>query len=190
MRTVAERAGVSVGNAYYYFKSKDLLLEAFYTEIHKAHVAACEPILARERSIDARLRGVLTARLEVTEPYHKFAGLMFRVAADPQSPLNPFHEAARCTREEGTALFARVLEGTRSRVPKDLAAELPELLWTYSMGIILYWIHDPSEGRQRTRALIDHSVDLVVGCIRLAGNPLMRPLRRKVLAMLREMQPT
>ena len=36
MRMVAEHAEVSLGNAYYYFKSKDLLLQAFYREVHDA----------------------------------------------------------------------------------------------------------------------------------------------------------
>ncbi|MCC7062411.1 MAG: helix-turn-helix transcriptional regulator, partial [Planctomycetes bacterium] len=34
MRMVADAAKVSLGNAYYYFASKDLLLQAFYHEVH------------------------------------------------------------------------------------------------------------------------------------------------------------
>jgi len=33
MRAVAERAGVSVGNAYYYFSSKDELVQGFYDQL-------------------------------------------------------------------------------------------------------------------------------------------------------------
>jgi AcrR family transcriptional regulator len=184
MRAIADAAQVSLGNAYYYFATKDDLLQAFYHEVHEAHVAAAVPVLASERGLLARLRGVLLAKLEVIEPYHRFSALMFRNAADPKSPLNPFHAASSAIRREGEALFAEVLRGSREKVPEDLAAELPALLWTYSMGMVLYWIHDDSADRARTRALIERTADLVAAAIKLAGNPLLRPFRRKVLQLL------
>ena len=49
MRMVADAAEVSLGNAYYYFASKELLLQAFYREVHEAHLAAAAPVLRRER---------------------------------------------------------------------------------------------------------------------------------------------
>lgn len=185
MRMVAEAADVSLGNAYYYFASKELLLEAFYREVHEAHVAAAMPALAAQRTLVERLRAVMLARLEVIEPYHEFSALMFRVAADPESPLNPFHPANAPMRAEGERLFAEVLRGSRLRLPKDLADELPGLLWTYGMGVLLYWIHDRSPRRRRTRTLIDRSVELVATAIKVAANPLLRPLRRGALDLLR-----
>lgn len=186
MRAVAEAAGVSLGNAYYYFASKELLLAAFYQEVHEAHVAASAPVLRREKTLKARLRGVMLAKLEVIAPYQHFSALMFRTAADPKSPMNPFHAASAGIRREGEQLFAEVLRGTS--LPKDLAAELPALLWTYSMGMVLYWIHDDSKGSERTRRLIEHSVELVAACIQLAANPLLRPLKKRTLAMLKDLQ--
>jgi AcrR family transcriptional regulator len=184
MRMVAERAGVAVGNAYYYFASKDLLLQAFYQEVHEAHVAASAPVLASGRGLQQRLLGVMLAKLDVIEPYHHFSALMFRSAADPRSPLNPFHAASASIRREGEELFAAVLRGSSARVPEDVAARLPNLLWTYSMGIVLYWIHDDSPRRVRTRKLVEHTVELVVACIKLASSPLLGPLRKRVVAML------
>lgn len=188
MRMVAEQAGVSVGNAYYYVKSKELLLQAFYEEMRDELVAAARPVLDETTDLEARLIGVLEARLQVTEPYHRFASLMFRTAADPKSPLNPFHETNSCNREEETALFAEVLEGAKVHLPKDLAPHLPELLWTWSMGIVLYWIHDDSAGRARTHALALHTSRMVAKLIKLAGNPLLRPLRKNIVDALRDLQ--
>lgn len=188
MRAVADAAGVSLGNAYYYFASKDQLLQAFYQEVHEAHVAAAMPVLQKKRGLRERLSGVMLAKLAVIEPYHHFSALMFRSAADPRSPLNPFHSVSEPVRREGEQLFAEVLRGSDRRISKDIAARLPTLLWTYSMSMVLYWIHDDSPGRQRTRRFIDHTVDVVVHCIRLASNPFLRPLRRRVLAMLDDLQ--
>lgn len=188
MRMVAEAAGVSLGNAYYYFASKDLLLQAFYREVHEAHVAAAAPALDGARTLHDRLLAVMLAKLEVIEPYHRFSALMFRSAADPESPLNPFHPAGADIAKEGEALFAQALAGSSTRLPKDLAAELPNLLWTYSMGVVLYWIHDRSPQRDKTRRLIERTVDLVTTAIKLAANPLLRPFRRKVLELVRDLR--
>ena len=67
-------------------------------------------------------------------------------------------------------LFEKVLEGTKARIPKDMRAELPYLLWVYSMGVVLFWIHDLSPKHRRTYRLIDHTVDLLDKLIHLASN--------------------
>lgn len=184
MRDVAKRAGVSLGNAYYYFASKENLLQGYYARMDEEHTKASESVLARETTLAERLRGVLEAKLRVSEPYHRFAGLLFKTAADPRSPSNPFSEASKPARQASIALYARVIEGAKMRIPDDLRSRLPELLWTYGMGIILFWIHDDSSGRRRSRALVTRSVDLVVRLVSLASNPLLRPLRKQVIAML------
>lgn len=189
MRMVAERAGVSVGNAYYYFRGKDMLLQAFYREIHDAEIAAARPVLEREHKLLQRLRGVMHSKLEVIEPYHRFSALMFRSAADPESPLNPFHPAGARIRAAGEALFTDVVEGARPGLSADLRKELPPLLWSYSMGMILFWIYDRSPEREATRRFIDRTTDVIATALRVASNPLMRPLRRKVLDLVRDLTP-
>ena len=186
MRAVAERADVSLGNAYYYFDSKETLLQGYYAAAHAEHLLASRPILERETNFHARLLGVHLAKLDVNEPYHRFAGLLFRTAADPKSPLNPFSKDSAPTRAQAIALYAEVLRGAKIRVPSDLAARLPELLWLHGMGIVLFWIYDDSPGRERSRALTLRSTDLVVKLISLASNPLFRPLRKSALRMLEE----
>jgi len=187
MRAIAERAGVAVGNAYYYFESKEHLIQAFYARTHAEHVAASQDVLARAKSFSDRLRGVMQAKVDTIEPYHQFAGILFRTAADPSSPLHPLSAESAPVREESTATFAQTLEGADSRIPDDLREELPRLLWLYHMGIILFWIHDTSPGRKRTRKLVDSTVSLIASLVGLAGNPLLRPLRKRALRLVREM---
>lgn len=187
MRAVAERAGTSLGNAYYYFASKEHLLQGYYLRMDEEHAAASEPVLAREKELSERLRGVLHAKLDVSEPYHRFAGLLFKTAADPKSPLNPFGPDSAEARTKAVRLYARVLEGSKGRVPDDLRKRLPELLWVYAMGVILFWIHDESPGRAKSRRLVDRSVDLVVRLVSLASNPLLRPLRKQAVRMLEDL---
>src|SRR5262245_54620954 len=188
MRAIAERGGLALGNAYYYFRSKEHLIQAFYARSHEEHLAAAGPILLRERTLAARLRGVVLAKIDTAEPYHRFSGILFKTAADPRSPLSPFSPESNPIRQQSTALFAEVVEGSDVRVPPDLAAELPNLLWLYMMGVILFWIHDFSPGRARTRRLVEHTVDLVARTIGLGSNPLLRPLRTRTLRLLADLR--
>ena len=188
MRAIAEKAGVSLGNAYYYFRSKEYLIQAFYQRLHDEHLAASLPALENKDTLKARLLAVMRLRIDISKPYHHFAGVLFKTAAHPESPLNPFSDESDPVREQSIALFARVLEGTKARIPKDLKAELPYLLWVYQMGIVLFWIHDRSRGHRRTYRLIDHTVDLLDKLIHLASNPFMRPLRKQALRLVEEIR--
>ena len=188
MRAIAQKAGVSLGNAYYYFSSKDHLVQAFYQHLHDSHLAVALPALEAETSLKARLLTVMRLKIETLKPYHQFAGVLFKTAANPQSPLNPFADESDPVRQSSIQLFDRVVEGTNARIPKDLRAELPYLLWVYHMGIILFWIHDRSPRHRRTYRMIDHTVDLLDKLIHLASNPFMRPLRKQALRLIDEIR--
>jgi AcrR family transcriptional regulator len=188
MRAIAQKAGVSLGNAYYYFRSKEYLIQAFYQRLHDSHLAVALPALENEKTLKARLLAVMRTKIDTMKPYHQFAGVLFKTAAHPQSPLNPFSDETDPVREQSIQLFATVLEGTKARIPNDLRNELPYLLWVYSMGIVLFWIHDSSRNHRRTHRLIDHTVDLLDKLIHLASNPFMRPVRKQALRLVNEIK--
>jgi AcrR family transcriptional regulator len=188
MRAIARRAGVSLGNAYHYFGSKEHLIQAFYQRTHEEHLAASRPLLEKESSMRARLLTVIRLKISTLERYHEFAGVLFRTAADPQSPLNPFADDSAPTRRDSIKLFEELVRDTKARIPEDLRAELPYLLWLYHMGIILFWIHDSSPKQARTYRLIDQTVDLLDKLISLASNPLMRPVRKRALKLVSELR--
>lgn len=188
MRAVAEKAGVSLGNAYYYFRSKEYLIQAFYQRLHDSHIEVALPALEHEKTLKARLLTVMRTKIDTMKPYHQFAGVLFKTAANPTSPLNPFGDESDPVRKQGIQVFDKVLDGTTARIPKDLKAELPYLLWVYSMGIVLFWIHDSSPKHRRTYKMIDHTVDLLDKLIHLASNPFMRPLRKQALRMVNEIK--
>lgn len=184
MRAIAAEAGVSVGNAYYYFDSKEQLIQAFYDRNAERHVAVSGQALQADRDLGSRLRAVLRAWVEINERYHDFAGAFFKHAADPRSPLSPFSRESVPAREAVTAIFRDVVAGSDAKVPPALRAELPNLLWLYQMGIVLYWVHDRSAGTTKTYELIDRTVPLVVRAIALARFRMLRGLLDDTLALI------
>jgi AcrR family transcriptional regulator len=188
MRAIAKKADVSLGNAYHYFGSKEDLIQAFYHRLHEEHLAALRPALAQESSFKARLFAVVKSKIVSLEPYHEFAGVLFKTAADPHSPLNPFAHQSAPVRRDSIDLFEELVRDTKARIPNDLREQLPYLLWLYHMGIILFWIHDASPKRVRTYRLIDQTVDLLDKLISLASNPLMRPVRKRALKLVGELR--
>lgn len=188
MRAVAERAGVSVGNAYYYFASKEHLIQGFYDRAGEAHAVAAEAVLARERTLEARLAGVVTCWIDEMAPYRAFAAGFFRNAADPASPLSPFSPESAPARRAATELLERTVAGSTTKPPKAVRAELPDLLWLYQMGIVLYWVHDPSAGSIRTRTLVERTVPLLVRAIELSRLPVLRGTVTDLVALITELR--
>ena len=188
MRAIANEAGVSVGNAYYYYGSKDHLMQAYYDLLQDQHRGVVEPILAAEKAFVPRLAGVLRAWLDVAAPYHEFAGTFFKTAADPRSPLSPFSDESRPARDASIDVFRRVIDGSDLKLPGDLKSELPELLWLLQMGVVLFWVHDQTDDVRRTRALVDRAVPLVDRLLRLTRIPGVRGVTNDVVALIRSIR--
>jgi AcrR family transcriptional regulator len=188
MRAIAAAAGVSTGNAYYYFGSKEELIREFYERSQAEHAAAAQPVLETETAFAARLRGTLRALVDVLAPYHEFAAKFFKHAAEPSNPLSPFSTESSPVREASTALFRDVIEGSTLRVSTKLRTQLPELLWLYSLGIILFWVHDSSPGCAKTYTLIDRTVPLADRLISLSRLRLLSSTLTDVISIINDIR--
>lgn len=184
MRAIAKEAGVATGNAYYYYGSKEELIQEFYARNQAEHALACRPVLDAETRLEPRIRGVLRALIDTQAPYHAFAAKLYKHAAEPSSPLSPFSKESSPTRNAAIELYAEVVGGARTRVPGSLRDRLPELLWLYSMGVVLYWVHDESPDCAKTYRLIDSTAPLAARLVWLSRFPVLRSLVRQVLLIV------
>ncbi|MEU0131244.1 TetR family transcriptional regulator [Streptomyces sp. NPDC006289] len=189
MRAIAQEAGVSVGNAYYYFSSKEHLVQGFYDRIATEHEAAVQPVLAGETDLTERIRGVLLGWLDVAEQYHRFAAQFFKNAADPESPLSPFSEDSVAAREAAISIHRRCLAGSSTKRDPELDQLLPQLMWLMQMGLVLFWVYDRTEDTERSRRLVERTAPLAARAIALSRFRVLRPLVRQIHKVLVEFMP-
>lgn len=184
IRDIAADAGLSLGAAYYYFKSKEAIVAAYYDYVQEEHRARAAAAFDSAATLRQRLRAAFHTKIDIVQADRGLLSALFRYGGDPAHPLSWFGPASREQRDKSVAVFAAALEG--ERLPDDVRDAAPVLLWTLHMGILLFFLYDESADNRRTRRLIDASVDFVVDVKRLATSALLRPFRRRVMTILRE----
>ncbi|MFD6056012.1 TetR family transcriptional regulator [Agromyces sp. NPDC060279] len=181
LRLIAQEAGVSLGNAYYYFPTKNHLVQELYAEVQREHRAAASELLAGSDDLVDRLGIVYRTGLATLEPFHAFAPGFLTAAISPRSPLNPLAEDSAEARELAVGLFRDAVAGARHSLPDDLARSLPEVFWLAYLLLALFWAYDRSPGRERTLRLLDGGLRLLGLALPLARLPMLRrPLRELV----------
>ncbi len=190
MRDIAAKAGVAPGASYYYFDSKEALIQEYYAKLHVDHEKALEGYFDKEKDFEKRLHHVVRLKIELAEPNKDMARALFRVAANPQSPLSPFSGESKELRLKALAIFENVVEGSRTKFRPEIRVLLPKYLWMYQMAVILHWIYDESPGSKRTYELIDKTVPLIVWLNDSLQSAWAAPFRKKILAALKSFEPS
>ncbi len=188
MRAVAQRAGVSVGNAYYYFDSKDGLIQGFYDRAAERHLAASAERLEGVTELDRRMYRHLESWFDTMAGYHQFAASFFRTAADPASPMSPFSAESEPARTAAIERWRDVLDGGDTQIPGAFSDELPEVLWLYQMGLVMFWVHDRSPDQVATRMVTARTVPLVVKAIGLVDVPELRSIVEDLVVLMQDIR--
>jgi AcrR family transcriptional regulator len=184
MQHVAERANVAKGAAYYYFPSKEAIVQAYYEEIQAEQERRCAEVFATTRDLRKRIAAAMHSKLDLAADDRNLLGVVFRYTGEPEHPLSCLGPGTAEIRRRSIAVFERAIE--KERMPADLEQLLPIALWSLQMGLLIMFIYDQSEGQRRTRRLADGAVQLTVTLLGLAKFTILKPVRRKILALLRE----
>ena len=177
MREVAASAGVALGSAYYYFDSKDALVMAFYERAQGEMHAEIEAALDNAKTLEDRLRAIISAKFNYFEPNRKLLGAL-SAHSDPEHPLSPFSNETAAIRNQDVASFERAVKDSAIKLPGTVAPYLGRLLWMYQMGLILFWVYDRSPDQQRTMFLYEKTLKILLVTLKIAAFPLLRPLHR------------
>jgi AcrR family transcriptional regulator len=174
IRLIADRVGISVGHAYYYFPTKNHLVQELYVRVQSEHLERARAAFVGETDIAKRLEIALLAGLDSTAAYHPTAPEFLAAAIPPTSAVSPFGAEASESRALAIQVFQEVVDGSTNAIPADLKRQLPELLWLAYMGLTLYWVYDRSPGQAKTRALATGASKLFGTVLPLARLPFAR----------------
>lgn len=185
MRDIAAAADMSLGAAYYYFPSKEAIIQAYYDEVQAEHYSRVSAALVQgQLSPLGRLRAVFHTKLDILQNDRKLLSALFRFAGQPEHPLSPLGAGTRKNRQESMATFSLAIG--EERLADDVRAILPSALWALHTGFLLYYIYDDSPQQKRTRNLVDGTLALLVHFLTLMSLPPMKPARDSVLSLLRD----
>lgn len=180
MRLIAAESGLSLGNAYYYFESKDAIVHELFRDLLEKHRAAAWPLLVQGNNLETNLRVALETALEIMSPFHEFGPAFIRTAfAGAHTELSDVHRALEF------GLWRQVVAASRPLPPLAIRNDLPELLWLIQRGIFLFWAYDSSSGAARTHRLIKNVAPATARLVVLSRMPVVRSIVDDVLSLVR-----
>jgi AcrR family transcriptional regulator len=185
MRELASAAGTSLGSAYYYFPSKESIIQAYYDDVQAEHARrVASALAATPLNFKDRLRAAFHSKLDILQRDRKLLSALFRYTGEPHHPLSALGDGTRKNRQQSMSVFLSAIAS--ERVPDDIQAALPAALWALHMAILLYFIYDDSPEQQRTRRLVDGLLTLIVRVLSLVTLPIFKPVRGGIVVLLRD----
>ena len=184
MRDIATAAGQSLGAAYHYFPGKEAIVLAYYDSVQDEDARRVREAMRKHKARRDLLSAVFHSKLDILGDDRLLMGALLRFTGEPSHPLSFLGQGTRNLQLRSMALFRDAM--AHEKLPDDLRAALPTLLWSLHMGLLLYFLYDGSPRQRRTRVLTDGAVELVSRSLSVARQPLLKPLRRSLWALLEQ----
>jgi AcrR family transcriptional regulator len=159
MRDVASKAGVALGAAYYYFRSKNDIVAAYYDRLRIDHETRVATLLESEPDLRKRLGAIFHTSLDLLRRDRKLIAGIFRSVGEVEA-VSPFSTETAGLRARSIRLFEDAL--SPAGLPPPTAHLVATGLWGGHMAMILYMMHDTSKGQEKTRRLVDGLLDALV----------------------------
>lgn len=188
IRLIASEAGVSVGNAYYYFPSKTHLVQELYEQVQRDHVRIASAQLDGVSGLIDRLRIVFETGLTNLEPYRRMAPGFLSEMIAPDSPINPLSRESSAARDMTVGLIRRAIEGADHRLPEDISTRLPDALFVAYLGLVLRWTYDQTDDHGSTQRLLGTALRLFGVVLPFLRMPGIRTVTRDLLDLIAEVR--
>lgn len=180
MRSIAQESGLSLGNSYYYFESKDELVAELFRQLQDRHRALAWNRLQHGNNLETNVRITLESALEVLSPYRDFGPAFMRAAFAGGN-----HGAREVNRSKEFGLWSQAVATCSPQPPLAIRQDLPQLLWLIQRGIMLFWAYDDTKDAARTRRLIGNAAPVIARLAVLSRLPVVRTILDDVISLVR-----
>jgi flavin-dependent dehydrogenase/AcrR family transcriptional regulator len=153
MRELAQRVGMGVSSLYFYFGSKEEIVQYHYQVLNQQTREAFRKDDRGETDLGRNLERYLQTKLAILEPHRSSMAAILREAVDPESALSPFGPASAGVLRENLELFAEWVERS-GLVRGEDAQALARALWLAHLGLLVFWLHDRTSGSALTQRLL------------------------------------
>lgn len=169
-REIAKAAGVAEGTVFNYFETKDdIALHFFETEVDHAIAAVRADAALQGAPLEEKLFALIHSQIEFLAPYEGFIGAAFVRALRPSSKLALSPRALELRARYLDFVQDLIEESLPKRRARQLSWIAPQAFWIYYLGVLLYWLHDGTPGKQNTLAFLDRSLRLGTTFLREGG---------------------
>ena len=167
-KAIARKARVAEGTVFNYFPTKeDIALHFLQQEVEHAMASVRVNARLRKAPLEEKLFALVQIQLEFLAPHERFIGAAFVHALKPGSKLGLFSPSAQELQFRYLAFVQELVDDAIRRGEMTAAGWwTPQLFWIYYLGVLLYWLHDTSPGKQHTLAFLDRSLKIGVAVLR------------------------
>src|SRR5437899_7241355 len=167
-KAIARKARVAEGTVFNYFPTKeDIALHFLEQEVELAMAAVRANVRLRKAPLEEKLFALVQTQLEFLAPHERFIGAAFVQALKPGSRLGLFSPSAQALQFRYLAFVQDLVDEAIRRGEMTAAGWwTPHVFWIYYLGVLLYWLHDTSPGKQQTLAFLDRSLKIGIAVLR------------------------
>lgn len=183
IREIARESGLGLGAVYYYIRSKEELVLLFYERINGEIETAFREQPPAKIGLPEMLGRFLRLKIDRLTPYRDLLTVVMKEAIDPASPLCPLNPAAAPTLSASLGLFREMVETAGAAKGAEID-QMVRALWMAHMAVLMYWLHDRSDGFRATDRAIDTLGALVLWSGRAARIPGFGALRSQIFAIV------
>lgn len=178
MRVIAQRAGLTLSHAYYYFDSKEQIVAELLGRLRQEQFDVCHPVLTEGNTLESNIRLALDSAVDVLGPYRDFGPAFLKVLLGAQEHADVPGNAIELR------LWQQVVENSRPLPPLGIRRDLPRLLMLLSRLIFSLWAYDHSEQQVRSRRLMRNAAPIAAKFAVLSRLPVVRSLFDDLLGLM------
>jgi AcrR family transcriptional regulator len=163
-KAIARKAGVAEGTVFNYFRTKeDIALHFFNEELDHAIAAVRNNPKLKKAPLEEKLFALVHSQFEYLAPYERFIGAAVVHALRPASKLGPLSTSSQLLQLRYVEFVEDLINESLPDGEHSLARMFgPRAFALFYLGMLLYWLHDSSEGKEDTLAFLDRSLTLGV----------------------------